>query len=183
MTPEFKPIPQKVMNFIAGPGAGKSTMCADVYSRLKWAGFNVEMAREFAKDLVWEGSHHLLGNQLLITSEQYRRQRMLVDKVDLILTDSPLLLSAMYGRKYPYIEPLAQGLWSEFDNLTVYLKRTKEYEEAGRMQTEQEAQALDLDVLDVAVRWRVPLELAAGIPEEAERLFELAVRFIKGEHL
>lgn len=40
----------KVINLFAGPGSGKSTTCAGVFSKLKLAGVNCEMALEYAKD-------------------------------------------------------------------------------------------------------------------------------------
>ena len=46
-----KPI---VVNLIAAPGSGKSTIAAGVFEELKWEGVNAELITEFAKDKVWE---------------------------------------------------------------------------------------------------------------------------------
>lgn len=35
------------INLFAGPGAGKSTACAQLFSRMKLAGFNVEQVTEY----------------------------------------------------------------------------------------------------------------------------------------
>ena len=45
-----------VVNFFAGPGAGKSSMAAGLFAELKFRGVNCELATEYAKDKVWEGS-------------------------------------------------------------------------------------------------------------------------------
>ncbi len=45
-----------VINMFAGPGAGKSTLAAGTFFRLKCLGVNAEIAPEYAKDLVWEES-------------------------------------------------------------------------------------------------------------------------------
>lgn len=52
-----------VINLFGGPGAGKSTFCASVFADLKWRDINCEMALEYAKDRVWEGSFNVLENQ------------------------------------------------------------------------------------------------------------------------
>ena len=40
----------------ASPSSGKSTMAANVFSKLKMLGINCELVTEFAKDLVWDNS-------------------------------------------------------------------------------------------------------------------------------
>ena len=53
-----------VVNLFAGPGSGKSTTCAGVFSKLKLIGINCEMALEYAKDKVWENSLDVLNDQI-----------------------------------------------------------------------------------------------------------------------
>ena len=50
-------------NIYGGPGSGKSTSAAGVFSLLKTHGVNAELVTEFAKDLVWEGRDVTLDNQ------------------------------------------------------------------------------------------------------------------------
>jgi pantothenate kinase-related protein Tda10 len=38
-----------VVNFISGPGAGKSVMSASIFVQLKLAGYNTEYCQEYAK--------------------------------------------------------------------------------------------------------------------------------------
>ena len=45
-----------VINLFGGPGVGKSTMCASIFSKLKILGFECEMATEYVKDIVFEES-------------------------------------------------------------------------------------------------------------------------------
>ena len=42
----------KVLNLYGGPGVGKSTGAAYIFSMLKLAGINCELVREYAKELV-----------------------------------------------------------------------------------------------------------------------------------
>jgi protein-disulfide isomerase len=44
------------VNLFGGPGTGKSTLCAGIFSQLKIKGIDCEMALEYVKDLVWEES-------------------------------------------------------------------------------------------------------------------------------
>lgn len=43
-----------VINLIGSPGTGKSTIAAELFARMKWLGFDVELVSEYAKELVWE---------------------------------------------------------------------------------------------------------------------------------
>jgi len=42
-----------VVNLFAGPGAGKTTTMAGLFSKLKLDNIVCEMATEFAKELTW----------------------------------------------------------------------------------------------------------------------------------
>lgn len=137
----------KVINLFGGPGTGKSTGAAFIFSQLKMKGHNVELVTEYAKDLVWQGSQHRLADQLHVFSEQYHRLDRLKDKVELVITDSPLYLSLVYaklnGFNKPGFEQLVQSCIDEFDNHDVFLKRQKPYQQIGRVQDEDEARNID----------------------------------------
>ena len=51
-----------VCNFFSGPGAGKSTLAAAVFAKLKMLGVNCELVTEFAKDKTWEKNYTALSN-------------------------------------------------------------------------------------------------------------------------
>ena len=135
------------VNFYGGPGAGKSTLTAGVFYHLKLAGVNCEMAREYAKDLVWEGRVKLLSEarQSYIFSKQLKRIQDVEGQVDVVLTDSPLLLSAIYSRN-PIMKQLVKEHHDTFNNLNYVVIREKTYSPVGRMQTEDEAVDLDIRI-------------------------------------
>lgn len=138
---------QKVLNLLAGPGVGKTSTATGVFSELKWRGYNVELALEYAKDLVWNEDFKALHNQIRIFGEQYQRQKRLVGKVDLIITDSPLILGLIYGKDESSIfHQLVIEKFEEFDNRNVLLIRKKPYQQAGRVQTEEAAKTIDDEI-------------------------------------
>ena len=87
-----------IVNLFGAPGAGKSTGAAYVFSQLKAAGVNAELVTEFAKDKVWEETKAVFENQAYIFGKQYFRISRLMGKVDVVITDSPILLSVFYNK-------------------------------------------------------------------------------------
>lgn len=124
-----------VVNLFAGPGTGKSTTMAHLFAELKWAGIDCEMVTEYAKDKVWEGSEHILDNQYYVSGKQYHKLRRLVGKVDVVITDSPILLGIIYGPNEPKeFGDLLEKYNAQFNNFNIFLNRVKEYNPNGRLQ-------------------------------------------------
>ena len=136
-----------VVSFYGGPGTGKSTMTARVFAELKDLGINCEIASEYAKDVTWQKSFHVLSNQLYVFAKQQHRIWRLDGQVDVILTDSPLLSSVIYASAET-TELFKQLVYEEYNKrpkLDIFLKRIKEYNPSGRSQTEDEAKLLDIE--------------------------------------
>ena len=85
-----------VVNLFGAPGAGKSTGAAYIFSQLKIKSVNVELVTEFAKDMTWEKNKKALTNQIYMLGNQLQRIYRCQDEVDVIVTDSPLLLNILY---------------------------------------------------------------------------------------
>jgi hypothetical protein len=139
-----------VVNLFAGPGSGKSTTCAGVFAKLKLAGVNCEMALEYAKDKVWEESNKVLDDQIYVFGKQLHRIFRLKDKVDVVITDSPILLSIIYDKTgNKYFSDLVLNQFNNFDNRNYFIERTTVYNPKGRLQTEDEAKEIDKVLLDL----------------------------------
>ena len=146
-----------VFNLYGGPGTGKSTSAAYLYYLLKSNGVNAELVREYVKDWAWEGRKFSAYDQLYFLGKQIRKESMLFDKVDSIVTDSPVMLGVYYAERFSPIH-VAQGVrqatlsyykQSEEDGIRhvhVMLRRSKTYNPAGRYQTEAEAMSIDLGI-------------------------------------
>lgn len=135
-----------LINLFGGPGTGKSTMMARLFSELKFDNIDSEMAPEYAKDLVWEGSDNLLRTQQLhLLGEQHRRINRLYGKVQVAITDCPLVNFALF---IPPTNTILNALINEeansFKHLNILLTRVKPYNPNGRYQTEDQAREMDI---------------------------------------
>lgn len=148
----------KVINFIGGPGCGKSSSTAQLFSEMKWAGKEVEIINEYAKELTWLGHHNLLQDQLWVSANQNQRIHRLIGQVDYIITDSPLFLCLAYiPSHYPSsFSTFMMDLWNSYDNINIVLQRKKDYNPNGRNQTVEEAVLLDSRIMDIMDKHDIP---------------------------
>lgn len=140
----------KVINLYGGPGSGKSTTAALVFSSLKLRGINCELIQEYAKELTWEERLENFDDELYIFAEQRHRLIRLKDKVDYVVTDCPLLMKLSYipedALEIPFIDLVIKA-HNEFDNMEIFVNRVKPYLAKGRTQTEDEAKLKDHQIL------------------------------------
>lgn len=140
-----------IINLFGAPGAGKSTGAAYIFSQLKAAGVNAELVTEFAKDKVWEETKAVFENQAYIFGKQYFRISRLVGKVDVVITDAPILLSVFYNKDNAVLgkefNDLVYKVFDFYDRIDVFVHRVKPYNEAGRFQTEAESDQLCSDMI------------------------------------
>ena len=138
------------LNFYAGPGTGKSTIASSVFAELKKKHINCELITEFAKRKVWEGNSACLENQLYITAKQQYLMWTVSKHVDLIITDSPLLLGCIYG-KDELLNKIIIREYNTYKNIDVLLTRNPEftYQSNGRMQSLEEAIEKDKEIEEV----------------------------------
>jgi len=154
----------RVINILGGPGVGKSTIATGLYSLMMQKRISCELASEYAKDIVWEEHDFLFNNQIILFAEQFRRIYRLLDKVDYIITDSPLLLNAIYLKffyertekkyfdpEYTYLqEQFFLETFEQFRNLNFYIERNAKYHHTmrGRVHTLEESKQVDKEILN-----------------------------------
>lgn len=164
-----------VINLFSGPGTGKSSVAAHLFALMKWKGYKVEHVQEYIKAMVYEGRNSIFSDQIYIFGKQQRRQHVLRDNVDWIVTDSPLMLSAVYAPKdyFPSFKRLAFEVHQSYNNFNILLHRVKPYHQYGRNQTEEEAREIDNRVLEVLVAHDIPFTLVDGTETAANTILQL----------
>lgn len=145
--------PARIINYYAGPGTGKSTTATAVFSELKQLGINCEYVSEYAKDATWErrGWKVFQAQEYLFGKQHFRMARV-ADEVDIIVTDSPILLGLIYmpdGFGMPSLLPTIKEAYGLYDNLDIFLERNKPYNPKGRNQTLEQAKELDAKIKGV----------------------------------
>lgn len=77
--------------------------------------------------------------------KQHYKLARVVGKVDVIITDSPIILSAIYNESEVLGEEfntVVLNVSNSYNNLNVLLKRDHPYEDNGRNETEYQAQKI-----------------------------------------
>lgn len=149
------------VNLYAGPGSGKSTGAAFIFSMLKMHDVNAEYVPEVAKDLAWEGTLRVFYDQFAIGAEQHKRQFRLLGKADVVVCDSPLIQQQVYCQDKMFGE-LMDNLASRYDNRNYFIKRGKSFNPKGRNHNLEQAITVDENLLKLLDEKKVPYTTVNG---------------------
>lgn len=158
-----------IINFFGGPGIGKSTQSAGLFTKMKKHHMDVELTYEFPKIMAWEGNTSAVKDQFYITANQHRNISRLYGKVKYIVVDSPIILGIVYKDIYN-TEPEYPGmfydetfdlfiinLFKQYKSLNILLKRDdKSYDENGRFQNLQESKEIDEKIKRKLIDHNIP---------------------------
>jgi nicotinamide riboside kinase len=155
-----------VISLFGGPGTGKSTVAAGLFSELKLRGKSAELVQEYVKSWAWRNIQVGAWDQLYILGKQAHREAVLYGKVEFIVTDCPLLLSGFYEQKYSDCTVTSNAVFGfiEYtkkfgvDRHNFWLTRQKKYDPNGRYQTEAQATEVDSELESWLVKNQVPFE-------------------------
>lgn len=149
-----------IVNCFAGPGAGKTTCAWEIASELKKRGIEAEYVGEYAKELVWDGNSELLDGSLQsqqhLYNVQHHRVQRLISKVDVVVTDSPAILGAMY-LKEPNSE-FEHSIISDFNkqhNFNLFINRGNTFQQAGRIHNLDESKAIDNNIKSFLEKYNI----------------------------
>ena len=170
-----------IVNFFAGSGAGKSNLAWDVSAEIKWmGGINVEYCDEYVKHQLIEERKTIFQDQNYIFGKQhYKIKRLIVDKLDVVVTDSPILLSAFYNtvnaikNNEPIDEIFNQHVlncFNKFNNANYYVERVKPFNPFGRFQTAEEAKQDDIKLRKMLDGFGVKYQIIKGEKVSVEPL-------------
>lgn len=137
----------KIINLYGGPGTGKSTMRAEIFAAMKWLGLKVEEVDEYAKQLCYDNRLSNIEQEYIFV-KQLRKITIKQDKVDYLVSDSPLILGLAYCNETvsKHLKDYIKEKHKSFDNVNIFLQRVKPYQQYGREQSEQEAREKDIEI-------------------------------------
>lgn len=146
-----------IINFVGGPGSGKTAFCCHLFAEMKMRGMCVEYVPEIAKTLVWTKQFDLLNNQHYVTMKQYELLKAVDNKVDYIVTDGPLLHGLFYNfyNKDNYCNPekvndMILEKISEFNNMYIHITKGEFiYEPVGRLENEKESKIIGKELSNI----------------------------------
>ena len=168
-----------LVNLYGAPGTGKSTGAAYIYSKLKLDEVNCELATEFAKDMVWDENKKAIYNQAYVFGNQYYRISRLENEVDVVITDSPILLSIIYNkdkRLGKEFTDLVKSVSLSYENrLDILFKRVKQYKTIGRLHNEEQSDKLYDEIKDLLDTVNPEYEIV----EATQDGYEEVIRMIK----
>ena len=173
-----------VINLFGVPSAGKSTGAAYIFSKLKMKGINAELVTEFAKDKVWEDNSEVFkpDNQCYIFGKQFYRMSRCKDKVDVIITDSPLPLCILYNKSRilgDEFNQVVMNCFNSFINLSWLVLRDRPYNPIGRIHTEEQSDALKKPLVELLDKHYIEYAEIKGNQEEYDKLINFVYTLIK----
>lgn len=154
-----------------GPGSGKSTTTARVFSELKERKYSVEHVSEYVKSWAYSGRQVKEFDQIYIFAKQNQLEyKFLSNGVKNIVTDSPTFLSVFYSKAY-ISQEMADAIWklcqiydSKYPVFNIFLERgDKTYDPNGRYQTEDQARKMDDEMWEMLIS-HYPPEQCCRIP-------------------
>jgi nicotinamide riboside kinase len=156
-----------VINFFAGPGTGKSTLAAAVFTNMKNKSVDVELVREYVKDWAWIERRPKANDQIYLLGKQAQAESRLYGKVKYIVTDSPILLAPIYEKHYFNRDITKEAAfkfmqYAQQDGVVYhnfFLRRYKAFQQAGRFETEEQARALDQAIMNFLEENQVPFTI------------------------
>jgi hypothetical protein len=140
-----------VINLFGGPCTGKSETAAGLYYELSLRRHSVELVREYVKSWTFNSRQVTESSGIYFLGKQAEYESILYNKVDFIVTDSPILLAGMfpiYRHNLHYVSDAAQEFMRHAGSQGVQYKnfvltRGEYYSTVGRWETKEEAEQFD----------------------------------------
>lgn len=155
-----------VIELYSGPSGGKSTEAADLYAALKRRKVDAELSREYVKRWALKGYPVEALDEFYIFGKQVHEESDLLGRVDVVVTDRPVMLSIVYAQLYCtdtircgitqavrsyYAATAEQG----HRRIAVLLPRRHRYRSEGRFEDEDQARLVDATIENVVGNWEL----------------------------
>lgn len=171
-----------VVNLFGRPGAGKSTMAADIFAILKRRGVEAELCMEYAKTLVWSDRLNALRDSVYLLAKQNSILRYpKVHGVEVAVTDSPLPIISVYrpADYFPSFDGLLREIYNAYENLNFYVSAEHRYSKVGRLQTEDESLLVGEKIFDLIKAWEIPYTLVAANASTPNLIADRVIEYLE----
>ena len=147
-----------VINLIAGPCSGKSTIAAELFARLKKMGIHCELVSEYIKDRIYEENKTMPVNQIAIFGMEHYSISTKIGKVDVIVHDGSFINNIIYKKEdNPEFDKLIVSEYKKFNNLDFFIKRGNiEFEDYGRIHNFKQSKELDKLIKETYNKYNLP---------------------------
>ena len=144
-----------IISLFGSPGSGKSTNACRIYTYLKDEGLCTELVTEYVKQWAWEDREPSPLDQFYFFAKQSRKEYTLFDKVEYIVTDSPVALSAYYSNKEDDLRDTFKMMLKSYHKIckkqnikhvNIFLNRVKPFDPKGRYHTEEQSDKVAIEL-------------------------------------
>lgn len=160
----------KVVNFFAGPSAGKTTNALGFAAKLKQMRKDVLYIPEFAMYEVVRENIKSLDDQLYVFGQQANLFYHAKDRYEWVVTDGPLPMMLHYmedaNQKFPeeqrdrwlnLMGALIIATFNMYDNHNYFVDRgNREFRQLGRIHDLKQSQEIDNSVLEIFDSYSLP---------------------------
>lgn len=167
----------KIINLIAAPCCGKSTLASHLFAKMKYKGLDVELISEYHKELVYEERYETFKDELYTFAKQNHRLFRVNGKVDWIVTDRPIILSTIYGKKYgDYKKSFVDIVLDEhsrYKNINILLERDGfSYDNNGRNQGEEENLEIGKEIKEMLKEFNIDYKLFKSNEKTIDKIMD-----------
>ncbi len=171
------------ISLFAGPGTGKSILASELFSFLKRKRVNCELSLEYIKNKLYEESNKTAQNQIYLFGKQQHQLFRLLNKVDIIITDSPLPFFTIYDpTNCQEFKNLVLKEFNSYNNINIFITRDLNipYETAGRYQKDvDEALKVDYKIKNFLDDENIEYNSIIGIDGHLEYIYDLIKNYGK----
>lgn len=160
----------KVVNFFAGPSAGKTTNALGLAAKLKQMRKDVLYIPEFAMYEVVRENENSLNDQLYIFGQQANLFYHAKDRYEWVVTDGPLPLMFYYmedaNKKFPedkrddwltLMGAMIISTFNMYDNYNYFVDRgNREFRQLGRVHDLEQSKRIDRSILEILEEFGLP---------------------------
>ena len=119
-----------------------------------------------------------------VFAKQYVGITRVQDKVDVVIMDSPIMLSLLYNKDAEIADGfnlLVAECYNKYDNMDYLITKREDikYDMKGRQQNEKEADEVACSLLEMLQKYRIKCQVITAIEKDLDGIVEAVVRRYK----